>query len=123
MTFGCLLFNHTLALLPPKLFVRDCVLVPFCCFLAVAHRKKRGGPVVETYSSASCDSAGQLKDAQKTLSSRIDEINLLPASEQKLYLGEVRVAETRLATLNLVLCGDSKKLQDHCLTWHSTLNL
>ena len=55
---------------------------------------------------------GQLEDAKKALDDKIAEINQLASVEQKLFLGEVRLGETRLAALNLVLGSDNGKLQE-----------
>ena len=55
--------------------------------------------------------AGQLDEVGKNLVEQVGEIDKLPSSEQKLYLAEVLLAETRLAAVNLVKGDDANKLQ------------
>eukprot|EP00971_Amphidinium_carterae_P301609 5992299-Amphidinium_carterae.1 len=54
---------------------------------------------------------GQLNNVNAGLQEGVAQINKLPSFEQKQLLGDVRLAETRLAAVNLVLGSDGPKLQ------------
>ena len=55
--------------------------------------------------------AGQMSDVAKALKEQVAEVDKLASTEQKVFVAEVLLAETRLAAVNLVCGDDGNKLQ------------